>query len=169
MAIRDSILPEFDQEMATTRRVLDRVPEDKLDWKPHEKSYAMTDLATHLCNLPDWIGIALGQDSFDIAPPGGEPPRAKPARSHTEILSRFDQAVATARAKLSQATDDNLMQPWTLMRGGQAMFTIPRVAVLRNFVLNHSIHHRGQLSVYLRLNDIPVPSIYGPSADERPF
>jgi len=169
MAIREAMLPEFEQEMATTRKVLERIPADKLDWQPHNKSWPMGDLATHLCNLPEWVGITLKQDSFDLAPPGGEPPRAKPVESHAEILTRFDQAVTAARALLAEAGDEQLRQPWTLLRGGQALFTLPRVAVLRGFVLNHMIHHRGQLSVYLRLNDVPVPSIYGPSADESPF
>src|SRR5262245_27124774 len=139
MAIREAMLPEFDQEMATTRKVLDRVPEDKLGWKPHEKSWPMGDLATHLVNLPEWVGIALNQDSFDLAPPGAEPQRAKPANSHAEILERFDKAVAAARATLAAASDEHLLKPWTLLRGGQAIFTLPRVAVLRGFVLNHII------------------------------
>jgi uncharacterized damage-inducible protein DinB len=169
MAIRDALLPEFDQEMATTRKVLERVPGDKLGWKPHTKSWPMGDLATHLTNLPEWVGIALNQDSLDLAPAGAELPRIKPAESQKEILERFDGAVATARATLAKATDEQLMKPWTLLRTGKTLLTLPRVAVLRSFVLNHLIHHRGQLSVYLRLNDVPVPSIYGPSADENPF
>ena len=169
MAIREAMLPEFDQEMNTTRKVLERVPTDKLRWKPHEKSSAMGDLAVHLSNLPDWVGLTLNQDSFDLAPPNAEPPRAKPAESQAEILERFDQAVTRARATLANSGDEHMMKPWTLKRGGQPLLTLPRAAVLRTFVLNHVIHHRGQLSVYLRLNDVPVPSIYGPSADENPF
>jgi len=169
MAIREAMLPEFDQEMATTRKVLDRVPEDKLGWKPHEKSWPMGDLATHLVNLPEWVGVAINQDSLDLAPPGGEAPRAKPVSSHAEMLKRFDKAVAAARATLAETSDEHLLKPWTLLRGGQTTLTLPRVAILRGFVINHMIHHRGQMSVYLRLNDIPVPSIYGPSADENPF
>lgn len=169
MALHEGMLPEFDQEMRTTRKLLERVPTDKLRWQPHEKSSAMGDLATHLANLPEWVGITLNQDSFDLAPPNAEPPRTKPAESQAEILERFDQAVSRARATLANSTDEQMMKLWTLMRGGQSILTLPRVAVLRTFVLNHVIHHRGQLSVYLRLNDVAVPSIYGPSADENPF
>jgi uncharacterized damage-inducible protein DinB len=169
MALREAMLPEFDQEMRTTRKVLERVPTDRLRWKPHEKSSAMGDLAVHLANLPDWVGITLNQDSFDLAPPNAEPPRTKPADSQEEILERFDQSVTRARATLANSSDEHMMKPWTLKRGGQSLMTLPRAAVLRTFVLNHVIHHRGQLSVYLRLNDVPVPSIYGPSADENPF
>ena len=169
MAIREAMLPEFDQEMATTRKVLDRVPEDKLGWKPHEKSWPMGDLATHLVNLPECVDIAIKQDSLDLAPPGAEPQRAKPVTSHAEMLERFDKAVAAARATLAEASDEHLLKPWTLLRGGQTILTLPRVAMLRGFVISHMIHHRGQMSVYLRLNDVPVPSIYGPSADENPF
>ena len=169
MAIREALLPEFDQEMATTRKVLDRVPEDKLGWKPHEKSSSVGDLATHLVNLPEWVGIAIKQDSLDLAPPGGEAPRAKPVTSHAEMLERFDKAVAAARTALAEVSDEHLMKPWTLLRSGQTIMTLPRVAVLRGFVISHMIHHRGQMSVYLRLNDVPVPSIYGPSADEAAF
>jgi len=170
MALREAMLPEFDQEMSTTRKVLERVPTDKLRWKPHEKSFAMGELAAHLANLPDCVGITLNQDSFDLAPSNAEPVQApKPADSQEEIVKRFDQAVTRARATLADSSDEHMMKLWTLKRGGQSLMTLPRAAVLRTFVLNHVIHHRGQLSVYLRLNDIPLPSIYGPSADENPF
>src|SRR5437870_4166737 len=126
MVMAEAMLSEFNNEMATTRRVLERVPADKLGWKPHEKSWAMAELATHLTNLPQWVGLAINHDSFDLAPPGAEPLRAKPANSHAEILERFDQAVSAARAALAKAGDEHMLKPWTLLRGGQALFTMPR-------------------------------------------
>ena len=165
MAINQAMLPEFDHEMANTRKTLERVPDGKFAWKPHEKSSAMGGLATHLANLPSWTSYTIDQDSLDIAP-NGEPQRATPLNSQTELLETFDKNVAAARAALAGASDEHLFKPWTLLANGKTVLTLPRVAVLRGFVLNHLIHHRAQLGVYLRLNDIPVPSIYGPSADE---
>ena len=165
MAINQAMLPEFDHEMANTRKTLERVPDDKFAWKPHEKSFAMGGLATHLANLPSWTSYTIDQDSLDIAP-NGESPRAMPLNSQAELLETFDKNVAAARAALAGASDEHLFKPWMLLANGKTLLTMPRVAVLRSFVLNHLIHHRAQLGVYLRLNDIPVPSIYGPSADE---
>ncbi|HEX7176771.1 MAG TPA: DinB family protein [Pyrinomonadaceae bacterium] len=169
MSISQSLLPEFKQEMANTRKTLERVPDDKFDWKPHEKSTTMGDLATHLANILTWALHGLNKDSIDIAPPGEAPLRAKPAATRDEVLETFDKNLADALAAIAAATDERLMQPWTLLHGGKTVFTLPRVAMLRGFVMNHTIHHRAQLGVYLRLNDIPVPSIYGPSADEGGF
>jgi uncharacterized damage-inducible protein DinB len=169
MRISETILTEFDQEMKGTRRTLERVPDDRLDWKPHEKSATMGSLATHLANLPTWAVHALKKDSIDIAPVDAPPPRVEPANSRLELLERFDRAVEDARAAINEASNEELMQPWSLLSGGKAVMTLPRAGVLRGFVMNHLIHHRAQLGVYLRLNDIPVPSIYGPSADEAPF
>ncbi|HTV58382.1 MAG TPA: DinB family protein [Verrucomicrobiae bacterium] len=169
MPIRDAILPEFDNEMAGTRKTLERVPEDKPDWKPHDKSMKLGRLAAHLAELPTWASLSLAQDSLDIAPPGAAPRDPAVMTSRRELLDAFDKNVASARAAIAAASDETFMQPWTLLKGGQKIMTIPRIAVVRNFVLNHAIHHRAQLGVYLRLNDIPVPSIYGPSADENPF
>jgi uncharacterized damage-inducible protein DinB len=169
MKISDTILPEFDLEMANTRKTLERVPDDKLDWTPHQKSSTMGGLATHLANIPTWAIHALTKDSIDIAPVGEAPPRVEPARSRAELLERFDQAVADARAAIDEASNELLFQPWSLLSGGKTVMTLPRAAVLRGFVMNHTIHHRAQLGVYLRLNDIAVPSIYGPSADEAAF
>ncbi len=166
MRINASLLPEFDHEMTTTRKTLERVPDDKLDWKPHEKSMTMGSLATHLSNIPTWAMHAINGDSFDMAPKDGPPPRVQPANSRHEVLERFDESVRAARAAIEGASDENLMGSWSLLSGGHTVLTLPRIAVLRSFVMSHMIHHRGQLSVYLRLNDIPVPSIYGPSADE---
>ena len=169
MKISDTLLPEFDMEMANTRKTLERVPDDKFDWKPHEKSTTMGGLATHLSNIPTWAVHALTKDSIDIAPVGQPPLRAEPALSRAEVLERFDKAVADARAAINEASDESLLQPWSLLASGKTVMTLPRVAVLRGFVMNHNIHHRAQLGVYLRLNDIAVPSIYGPSADEGAF
>lgn len=169
MRISEMILTEFDQEMNGARRTLERVPDDRFDWKPHEKSATMGSLATHLANIPTWAVHALKKDFIDIAPVDAPPPRVEPATSHQELLDRFDRAVEDARAAINEASNEELMQPWSLLSGGKAVMTLPRAGVLRGFVMNHLIHHRAQLGVYLRLNDIPVPSIYGPSADEAPF
>jgi len=167
MAIRDALLPEFDQEMATTRKFLERVPENKSDWKPHEKSMPMGRLAGHIAELPGWAATSLTQDGFDIAPVGGSS-NYKPAvmTSRQQLLEIFDKSVATAREAIAAASDEKMMQPWSLLRGGTPIFTMPRAAVIRSFGLSHVIHHRAQLGVYLRLNNVPVPSAYGPSADE---
>ena len=170
MPISEALLPEFDQEMPNTRKTLERVPiEDKFDWKPHEKSMEMGRLANHLAFIPNWVVTTINEDSLDINPVGVEPPKAPVAKTSAELLGIFDAAVAAARAAIAGASDETLLGPWTLLSAGNKVFTIPRVAVLRGFVMNHSIHHRAQLGVYLRLNDIPVPSIYGPSADEGSF
>ena len=169
MALSESLLPEFDHEMANTRKTLERVPDDKFGWKPHEKSFAMGALATHLATLPSWVPITIQRDDIDINPVGEPPPRAEPCNSREELLTRFDGNVADARAAIAAASDEHLLKPWTLMSGGKTVFTVPRIGALRSFVMNHSIHHRAQLGVYLRLNDVPVPAIYGPSADEGSF
>ncbi len=166
MAISESMLPEFDHEMAGTRKTLERVPEDKFGWKPHEKSFSMGNLAGHLANMPTWTVFTIDTDELDIAPPGAPPYREEPPRSSKELLEKFDKNVAEARAALAAASDEHLLKPWSLLSGGNVVLTMPRVAVLRSFIMNHNIHHRAQLGVYLRLNDIPVPSLYGPSADE---
>jgi len=166
MTIGESILPEFDQEMANTRKTLERIPDEKLDWKPHPKSYSMGALATHLANLPSWTAITLTQDSVDMNPPGGQPQKTVPAISRQEILERFDENIRQAREAIAATSDQEFLKSWSLLNAGETLFTLPRTAVMRSFVLNHMIHHRAQLGVYLRLNDLPVPFIYGPSADE---
>jgi len=160
MGLGEKLLPEFDHEMANTRKTLERVPEDKFDWKPHEKSSAMGKLATHLATIPSWTVETMNKDSLDLSSEGA------PAKSTRELLETFDGHVAAARAAIAGATDDQLFKPWALLNHGKTIFTLPRIAVLRGFVMNHSIHHRAQLGVYLRLNDVPVPALYGPSADE---
>lgn len=169
MALNEALLPEFDHEMSNTRKTLERVPAERFDWKPHEKSMAMGGLATHLSNLPIWAVYTISQDSLDLAPEGKPMPPAPLVKSQGELLENFDGNVAKARAAIAAAGDAELLRPWTLLSNGKEILTLPKVAVLRSFVMNHSIHHRAQLGVYLRLNDIPVPSIYGPSADEGAF
>jgi uncharacterized damage-inducible protein DinB len=169
MALSESLLPEFDHEMANTRKTLERVPDDRFDWKPHQKSTSMGGLATHLSNIPTWAVYTISQDSLDLAPEGKPLPPAEPAKSQSDLLYLFDSNVAKARAAIAEASDAELFKSWTLLSNGKQILTLPKIAVLRSFVMNHQIHHRAQLGVYLRLNDIPVPSIYGPSADENPF
>ncbi|MFY9226818.1 MAG: DinB family protein [Blastocatellia bacterium] len=166
MKISDTLLPEFDHEMVGTRKSLERVPADKFDWKPHEKSMSMIDLASHLANIPSWMGISVNQDSFDVAPKDGEGFQTPKAGSVAELLEIFDKNVASAREVLASASNETLMGMWTFLNAGQTVFAMPKVAVVRSFILNHNVHHRAQLGVYLRLNDVAVPSIYGPSADE---
>jgi uncharacterized damage-inducible protein DinB len=162
MAIKDAFLPEFDSEMATTRKVIERVPEGKFDYKPHEKSMSLGQLASHIAEMPGWATMGITMDSLDIA--SGFKPFL--ASSTAELLEAFDKNVAGARSSIAGASDETLMKNWSLKSGDKTLMTMPKVAVVRVFMLNHVIHHRGQLSVYLRLNDVPVPSIYGPSADE---
>jgi uncharacterized damage-inducible protein DinB len=162
MAIKDGLLAEFDHEMGTTRKLLERLPDAKLSWRPHARSMSLGGLATHLSNLPNWGGTILNEASFDLA---AAPANTPELTSRADILQAFGESTTKTRAWLDKS-DAELAAPWSLRRGGQEMFTLPRVAAFRTFVLYHVVHHRGQLSVYLRLNDIPVPAIYGPSADE---
>jgi uncharacterized damage-inducible protein DinB len=169
MSLSEMIMPEFEQEMANTRKTLERVPDAKFDWKPHEKSSTLGGLATHLANIPSWTVYTFGKDELDIAPPGAPPFKLDQAKSTEELLAAFDKNVTGARAALAAAGDERWFGNWSLLRGGNTIMTLPRVAVMRGFVLSHLIHHRAQLGVYLRLLDVPVPSIYGPSADEGAF
>lgn len=165
-SMSQSLLPEFDHEMANTRKVLERVPEDRPDYRPHQKSMTIARLAGHLTDIPWWAVTALTRDDHDVQPPDGPTRERYVMTTREALLTRFDTEVAAARAALAAATDVAMMQPWTLKNGGHAIFSMPRASVLRSFVLNHTVHHRAQLGVYLRLNDIAVPSTYGPSADE---
>jgi uncharacterized damage-inducible protein DinB len=166
MSLSQSLLPEFDQEMANTRKTLERVPDEKFSWKPHEKSGSMGWLAGHLANLAGWAVETIKQDSFDMSP-GGKPFTAPPVpKSRKELLELFDKNVAAARAALAGASDADLGKPWSFLNNGTVLSSVPRIACLRTWVMNHNIHHRAQLGVYLRLNNIAVPAIYGPSADE---
>jgi uncharacterized damage-inducible protein DinB len=166
MSIAEAVIPEFDQEMATTRRMLERVPEGKAAWKPHPKSWSLGDLAAHLANLPVWGSLTMERTDFDLNPPGGEKWVSPGYQGQSQNLDTFDANVAALRAVLTGSSDGDYMVPWSLKNGGQTVLTLPRVVVIRSFVMNHIIHHRGQLSVYLRLNDVPLPSVYGPTADE---
>ena len=166
MSIAQSMLPEFDHEMANARECLSRIPADKLDWQAHEKSYDLRGLATHIANLPKWTVMTLEETAFDMEPEGGEPITEDPVDSVEQALEMFDASVAAAREAITNATDESMMASWSLLKGGEEVLTMPRVAVLRSFIMNHLIHHRAQLGVYLRLNDVPVPALYGPSADE---
>lgn len=160
MSIAQDLLPEFDQEMATTRRLLERVPSDKGPWKPHPKSFALGHLAQLVATMPGWMPNMLRDTELDLA--------AGPGYSFetTETLLReFDRGVRDARAALESAADEDFTVPWSLKRGGQVLYTASRREVVRTHI-NHLVHHRGQLSVYLRLNDVPLPPIYGPTADE---
>ena len=165
MALVDALLPEFDHEMTTTRKLLERVPDERLDWKPHAKSFSLGQLAQHLATLPMWGSMTINQSELDIA---GNPPSTE-RLTRSQILARFDENVANTRAALTGKSDAELMAPWTLKREGHVIFAMPKASVWRSFVLSHIIHHRGQLTVYLRLNEAPVPAIYGPSADDTSF
>ena len=159
----ESLLPEFDQEMAITRKVLERVPSEKAEWKPHPKSFAMGHLAQLVSWMPGWITNTLREATLDLGKAGGY------SFEKTEaLLVVFDKNVKSARAALQETPDNAWATTWSLTRGGQTLWSAPRHVVVRNHI-NHLIHHRAQLTVYLRLNDAPVPAIYGPSADDRNF
>lgn len=162
MPITEALLPEFDQEMASTRKMLERVPDDRLDFKPHQKSWTMRSLANHLSMIPGWAVETMTKDSIDIA--GFVPPPE--AQSRQELLDQFDKGVTAGREVLAKAADADFSKPWSLTNNGTPMITLPRLTCIRSWVMNHLIHHRAQLGVYLRLNDIPVPQVYGPTADE---
>ena len=165
MALKDALLPEFDHEMGTTRKVLERVPDADLAWKPHDKSFGLGQLAAHVANIPRWVDAIVDADVFDVATLGDDARPKQPA-AMAPILTAFDANVKRARARIDEITDGAMLAPWTFKNGGQIMFSMPRASVLRSFIMNHMIHHRGQLTVYLRLRDVPLPSVYGPTADE---
>lgn len=164
MTIAESLLPEFDREMGLTRRVLERVPDGQFAWKPHAKSMTLGRLAEHLAELPIWCRATILESGIDLATP--RPAGYTSPSTRAGVLEMFDSNLAAARAALNGRTDAELMVPWRLSHQGKEVFTMPKAVVLRGFVMNHMIHHRGQMSVYLRLQNVPVPSMYGPSADE---
>lgn len=166
MTIGQSLLPEFDQEMQSTRKTLERVPDDKWGWKPHEKSGTLGWLACHVGTVPEWIAMTIKTQELDYAPvdgPSYEPPKIE---NRQQLLAAFDKAAAEARQALSSVSDEEISKNWKLLAGGQEVFTLPRIACIRGMCLNHLYHHRGQLTVYFRLLGVPVPGLYGPSADE---
>ena len=166
MRIGQSMMPEFDMEMASTRRVLERIPDSKLDWKIHDKSNTIGWVANHLADIPGWVDMTISHGVFDIEPEAGQPYKSPNEQTTATIIALFDKNIAQARALLETVEDATLHEPWKLLKQGEVLLTMPRLAVLRTWVLNHSIHHRAHLCVYLRVNDIPVPGLYGPSADE---
>ena len=166
MTIGQMMLGEFDQEMQNTRKTLERCPDEKWNWKPHEKSGTVGWLAGHIATMPGWTAVTLTTDQLDYAPvdgPAYQPPKTDNSK---ELLAVFDKSVAEGRAALASVSDQEIMKPWKLLAGGEEIFTMPRVACLRGMIFNHIIHHRAQLTVYYRLLGIPVPGLYGPSADE---
>ena len=164
--ITQSLLPEFDMEIANTRKTLERVPEGKPDFRPHPKSMTLARLAGHVAEIPQWAAMTIAQNEIDMNPPGGAQQTAYVMTRRADLLSKFDEYVKQARALLTTATDESWMQTWTLKNGGKTVMAMPRIAVMRGFVMSHMVHHRAQLGVYLRMNDVPLPAIYGPSADE---
>jgi uncharacterized damage-inducible protein DinB len=165
MGMVEGLLSEFDMEMQNTRKVLERVPMDKSDWKPHAKSGNMGWLAWHVAYLPAWLAPTFTANELDLA----TLPKTETPKTREELLAFFDKNVKDGRAALANAKEQAMGDIWTLKKGPMSLFAIPRVAVWRGIVMNHLIHHRAQLGVYLRLNDVPVPALYGPSADENPF
>ncbi|MEO6709709.1 MAG: DinB family protein [Planctomycetota bacterium] len=163
--MRDSFLPELDQELASTRRILESVPEAKTGFRPHAKSWTLGELSLHVAHVLTWLPTTLQTDEFDLSPPGGAPWVPPTFDSAAATLAKFEEHAREARAALAEASDATLSGNWTLKRQGQKLFTMPRAGCLRSFVMNHLIHHRGQLTVYLRLCDVALPPIYGPTAD----
>jgi uncharacterized damage-inducible protein DinB len=165
MALKDALLPEFDHEMGTTRRVLERTPEAEFAWKPHDKSFSLGQLAGHVANIPHWVGAITQNTVFDVADAGDTRPRQP--ESVAALLADFDKNARAARDAIAVLGDSEMLATWTFKNNGQIVFTMPRASALRTFVMNHLIHHRGQLTVYLRLKNVPLPSVYGPTADEQ--
>src|SRR6266852_3952504 len=166
MTIGQSMLPEFDQEMESTRKTLERVPDDKWNWKPHEKSGTVSWLAGHVATMVGWLPITINTEELDYAPVGGPAFELPKITNRKELLAEFDKNVAGARAALAKVNDAEMLKNWKLLAGGKEILSMPRVACIRGMVLNHLIHHRAQLTVYFRLIGVPVPGLYGPSADE---
>ena len=165
MPLIDALLPEYDREMGLTRKLLDRVPDGQFDWKPHPTSVTLGRLAEHLAEMPLWAAMTMTQSELEMTtqrPPDSQRPATRDA-----VLAMFDANLKNGRGNLAGKTDGEFMAPWTLTAGGKEVFTMPKVAVMRNFVLNHMVHHRGQFSVYLRMLGVKIPSIYGPSGDEQ--
>jgi uncharacterized damage-inducible protein DinB len=166
MTLIDLFRREYSREVEVTRGVLERVPDERFDWKPHTKSFSLGQLAQHVATLPQWASM-LGQDSLDIQPVGQPPLRQTPCLNRSELLALLEGNAAKGRAFLESANDAELDRPWTLLAAGHTVFTMTKAEVFQLSVMNHLAHHRGQLCTYLRLNDVAVPAVYGPSADEQ--
>ena len=167
MSVAEKLLPEFDEEFAGTRKFLELVPDDKLMWKPHDKSMELGRLAWHVADFPEWCRDTLKKDSLKMTPEDGEKAmHGWEGKQRADMLARFDRDLPEARAVLAKASDADMAHHWKMEWGGQVLIDSPRAEVLRKWVLNHMIHHRAQLGVYLRLNGIAIPGVYGPSADE---
>jgi len=166
MTIGQSMLPEFDQEMQGTRKTLERVPDDKWGWKPHEKSGTVGWMVSHIATMPGWVGMTIQTNELDYAPVDGPAYTPPSIKNRQELLAEFDKNVEEARAALASVSDADLMKNWKLLAGGKEILTMPKIACIRSMVLNHIVHHRAQLTVYYRLLGVPVPGLYGPSADE---
>lgn len=167
MRMIDPLLMEFDRENATTKKVLERVPAEKYDFSPHAKSMNLGKLATHLASLPGWIGSTLLADGYDFGDGKGGVPET-PATT-AGLVELFEKSAAAAKDAMAKLDDEKAMGLWSLSVGGKTLFSMPRIALVRSILLNHGYHHRGQLTVYLRMLDVPLPSVYGPTADENPF
>ena len=166
MTMAEFLVGEFDHETGGTRRVLERVPEEHAAWAPHPKSKSLGELANHIAGLPVWVGRILTSSEYDFLAPGAPTPGIRPWESKSALLEKHDKNVAEARAIIAKTSDAQFLDNFSLKRGGETVFTLPRIAALRSMVYSHAIHHRGQLTVYLRLKDVPLPGIYGPTADE---
>jgi len=165
MPFSQTLLPEFEEEMKNTRKLLERIPDGKLDYQPHKKSMSLGRLATHVAELPSWTKFTLDLEVLEMEP-GAQPHFAG---SRAELLETFDRGVAEARQKISAASDEDWQKTWTFKYAGKTVMSMPRSAVMRSVIMNHLIHHRAQLGVFLRLNDVELPGMYGPSADEPQF
>jgi uncharacterized damage-inducible protein DinB len=168
MKMTELFAAQLEREAVGTRRAVERVPEGRPDWKPHPKSMPLGYLSTLVATMPGWVAMAIEKDELDLSPPGGASPSPKVMSTNAELLKAFDESLAKSRAALAATTDGHLMTPWKLLVGGRVVMEQPRYVVLGD-AFTHLAHHRGQLTVYLRLNDVAVPAIYGPSADDQRF
>ncbi len=161
-----SILAQLDQILEGTRPLLAALPDDSLDWRPHDRSWTLGELAAHIANIPTWTAGTLNASELDLAPVGGEPtPPVAPPKTTADLLAALDESAAEARSTIEGTSDETFLEPWSLLVAGELRFTLPKGAVMRTFILDHLIHHRAQLGVYLRLLDVPVPQTMGPTAD----
>ena len=166
MSIAQTLLPEYDHEMAGCRTTLERVPDGRFDFKPHAKSITLEQLANHLASIPGWVGSTMETTELDFSSPETRASMPPPVHTRAELLAMFDRGAAKGRALLAAAADADFGVIWSGKADGKVLFAMPRIAVYRSFIMNHAIHHRAQLGLYLRLLDVPVPSLYGPTADE---